>query len=320
MRSTVVRLLVVLLLSLVPGCQDDSSDDPLGSDVEIGTSQDRSRDYNAPDSTPDEPDGTVIVDTSTDPFIPNDTSVVDASPDIVDLQEETAPDIVEVTEEPAVEVTEEPAVEIIEETTPDLTTTTCPTGSVVISEISYNPDSADSAWEWVEVFNGTATTLDLTGAVLDDSAGTATAGNIAAGSVASCEVAVLFDGVGLTVEEFRAAWDSPGLNAISVTSWPELNNTGDIVGLWPSIDAYESGSGRESASATVFLEYDSALPWPSGSDREQTIYLTDVGADYTNGENWQRSEAGVAGATTSQELHGNTGLDVGSPGVVQGIE
>ena len=311
MGSTAVRLFVALSLLLVSGCRDDDPDDPLGGDVEIGYSQDRSRDYNAPDTPVDA--GTDIADASSDPFIPDDPSVVDAPPDIVDVQEETAPDLIEVAEEPAVE--------IVEETTPDQSTTTCPTGSVVISEINYNPDSDDSQWEWVEIFNGTATTLDLTGAVLDDSTVTAlTESNIASGSVASCEVAVLFDGGDLSADQFRAAWDSAGVNAILVTEWPPLNNDGDVVGVWPSIDAYESGSGRESASATAYVEFDTASPWPSGSSNERSIFLTDIAADYTNGENWQRSEDGVADARTSVELHGNTGADVGSPGVVPGVD
>jgi len=318
MRSTAVRLFVALSLIVVSGCRDDETDDTLGRDVDIGYSQDRSRDYNAPDTQVDvgtdvADTSTNVADASTDPFIPNDTSVVDMTPDIVDLQEETSPDLVEVAEEPTVE--------IIEETTPDQSATTCPTGSVVISEINYNPDSDDSQWEWVEIFNGTATTLDLTGAVLDDSTVAAmTESNIAAGSIASCEVAVLFDGGDLSVDQFRAAWDSADLNAVLVTEWPPLNNDGDLVGLWPSIAAYQSGSGRESASATAYVVFDTASPWPSGSSNERSVFLTDVAVDYTNGENWQRSEDGVADARTSLELHGNTGADVGSPGVVPGID
>ena len=92
---------------------------------------------------------------------------------------------------------------------------------LIISEIMYDPASAEPAWEWVEVFNNTGSTIDF-GATHyvfddDDEASLATA-NITSGTIAQGATGVLFNasGSGNTLANMQAAWGQ-GINFIPVT-------------------------------------------------------------------------------------------------------
>ena len=81
------------------------------------------------------------------------------------------------------------------------------------------------AWEWVEVYNNTGSTIDFgaTHCVFDDDdeASLATA-NILSGTIAQGATGVLFNasGSGNTLANMQAAWGQ-GINFIPVTTWTD---------------------------------------------------------------------------------------------------
>jgi predicted extracellular nuclease len=195
---------------------------------------------------------------------------------------------------------------------------TCTVGSgpeppnLVISEIMYNPASAEDDWEWVEVYNAGSEVVDLSGYVIDDSNSTAHEGaNIASGSIPPGGSAILFNAEDLISADFAAAWGT-GLNLIPVTNWSTmaLNNSGDTVGLWTSFASY-SGDNQAQVNALV------TVPYPDIDDGMGSIYLTDLAADPTNAASWTLSTVGastpVGTAYQSTAAGGNSGNDVASP-------
>ncbi len=185
---------------------------------------------------------------------------------------------------------------------------------LIFTEVMYNPDSSEPGWEWLEVYNPDASAVNLAGAVFDDTAGTALgASNIASGSVPAHQTAILYNADLLLGTDFESAWGSP-INVIGVTSWPALNQGGDQIGLWTSLANYGS---RDFANAEIDLTYDNfANGWPD-DDTFASIYL--VGGPLNVGSNWALSVSGVNSAYTSSASGGNSGLDVGSPGTIQGV-
>lgn len=190
------------------------------------------------------------------------------------------------------------------------------TPQVVISEIMYDPNSAEDNWEWVEVTNVGVTPADLSGWVIDDINGVAHgSANIASGTILPGETAVLYNVDDVSAADFAAAWGT-GFNLIPVTGWSAmaLNNGGDTVGLWDSFASY-TGDHATHANAEFSVNYGSSgFPDPVGS----SIYLTNLSADPTVGSNWATSTDGGATPTgtgrTSQNAGGNLGTDIGSPG------
>ncbi|MEM8754238.1 MAG: lamin tail domain-containing protein, partial [Pseudomonadota bacterium] len=195
--------------------------------------------------------------------------------------------------------------------------------SLVISEIMYNPDSAEDDWEWIEVANTGAAAIDLAGWVLDDGNSVFhEAATIAAGSIAAGESAVLFNADDLTAEAFAAAWGE-GLNLIAVADWSAntLNNGGDVIALWDSFEGYSTDIAGEAIAfdeAVAVVAYDDGGDWPA-DDGDASIYLTDLAADPNDGANWALSTVGDATPTgvgrdsVPDAASGNEG-DVGSPG------
>lgn len=187
---------------------------------------------------------------------------------------------------------------------------------LAISEIMYDPNSAEDNWEWIEVYNGGSSSVDLTGYVVDDFNSVAlSAANIAGGSIPAGGTAILYNVDDVSAADFEAAWGT-GINLVAVTNWSalSLNNTGDMVSLWVSFTDY-SGDNVTHANALDTVAYNGAgFPDPVGA----SIYLTDLSADNNVGTNWATSTDG--GATplgtgyTSAAAGGNSGADVGSPG------
>ena len=184
---------------------------------------------------------------------------------------------------------------------------------LVISEIMYAPASSQPIWEWLEVYNAGSATIDLTNFVLDDDDGTAIAApNIAAGSIAPGQTAILYN-ADLAQANFTEAWDA-GINLVPVTNWPELDDSDDDVALWPSFSSYQIGFG----AAEDRVNYNSSGSWPV-SNNAASIYLTNLSANNNNGSNWALSAIGNSSPTSKAyesaiALLGNSGLDIGSPG------
>ena len=187
---------------------------------------------------------------------------------------------------------------------------------LVITEIMYHPNSADNSWEWIEIYNKGMLPIDLTGYVLDDNNNTKQgSANISEGTIEPGGIAILFD-ADVTIEEFTAVWGE--LNAIPVNGWPGLNNSGDSIGIWDSFEDYD-GDNVSQLNVIEQVIYDDANSWVD-SNAASSIYLTGLDKDNTLGDSWALSEIGTADAYQSNELHGNTGGDVGSPGIVPIME
>lgn len=180
---------------------------------------------------------------------------------------------------------------------------------IVISEVMFNPQSGENDWEWTEIVNTGTGTVDLSGWVLDDSNATAlNAANIAAGTVAPGQSAILYNADKLSAADFEAAWGA-GINLIAVTGWSSLNNSGsEAVGLWSSFGDY-SGDNQTQANAVVSATLPTSL-----DDGAASVYLTDL----TDQTSWALSTDGgatPAGAGyVSAAGGGNSGADVASPG------
>ncbi|MDJ0532342.1 MAG: lamin tail domain-containing protein [Xenococcaceae cyanobacterium MO_207.B15] len=208
-----------------------------------------------------------------------------------------------------------------------LTTNSLPNGEqltdnasfLVISEIMYNPASAEDDWEWIEVYNSGTTTIDLSGYVLDDGNNLfQTSSNIATGSIAPGETGILYNSDDVSASDFEAAWGTV-INLIAVTNWNtlSLNNGGDTVSLWDSFDSY-SGDELTSLNAIDTVAYDDSGEWVADNGLA-SIYLTDLTTDNNVGGNWALSTDGVVtpaggAAYTSAANAGNSGSDIGSPG------
>ncbi|MFN3260140.1 MAG: choice-of-anchor I family protein, partial [Pikeienuella sp.] len=187
---------------------------------------------------------------------------------------------------------------------------------IVISEIMYNPASAEDDWEWIEIVNVGSEAIDTSGWVLDDGNNAFhSAANVGGGLIEAGASAVLYNADDVTAEEFLAAW-GPGLNLIAVTNWSALalNNGGDIVGLWSSFAEYQ---GDETTFANVIdvVDYN---PIGNLDDGNGSIFLTDLAADNNDTANWALSTIGgetpVGTGRVSEAEAGNSGADVGSPG------
>ncbi|MFQ6551803.1 ExeM/NucH family extracellular endonuclease [Aestuariibius insulae] len=192
--------------------------------------------------------------------------------------------------------------------------------NLVLSEIMYNPASAEDDWEWVEVSNTGGADLDLAGYVIDDGNATqVSSANIAAGTVAAGGSTILYNGDDLTEQQFRDAWNlEEDVTLIAVTEWNDLalNNGGDTISIWSDFDSYQSDfEARENTVVTV--TYDDSGDWPS-DDNSASIYLTDLASDANDGSNWALSTVGgdtpVNQGQQSDTDGGNSGGDVGSPG------
>lgn len=100
---------------------------------------------------------------------------------------------------------------------------TAPVG-LWFTEIMFDPDSEDTDWEWVEVYNNTGAAINFSsGWVFDDDDDAAkNAANLTTGAIPQGGVAVIFDGSQISVSDMQAAWDPGGLNGtnfIPATSW-----------------------------------------------------------------------------------------------------
>jgi hypothetical protein len=188
--------------------------------------------------------------------------------------------------------------------------------SLKLSEIMYNPASAEDNWEWVEVYNFGTQAVDLTGFVLDDNNTTAHVGaNIAAGLIPAGTVAVLHNVDDVSAANFALAWGG-GINLIAVTNWNALalGNSGDQIGLWSSLTDY-MGDNVAHARAFESVLFDDVAPWPV-DDGSSSIYLADSTSNNDDGANWRLSANGVAGAILSAAAGGNVGNEAGSPGIL----
>ncbi len=207
---------------------------------------------------------------------------------------------------------------------------------LLITEIMYNPRTAAvgnvEQWEWVEIYNNTASAIDFgaTPYFFHDTSTTADliAANVTAGVLPVGETGVLFNSA-VAAADFAAAWDPGGAIGtlfISVANFPALAQGGDTIALWDSAADYAADSveARVTANAVTAVTYDEEGPpetptgWPT-DDGNGSILLADLSVDPNTGTNWAISLAGDGfGAFNAtevikvQQIH--AGGDIGSPG------
>ncbi|MFK7802114.1 MAG: ExeM/NucH family extracellular endonuclease [Anaerolineae bacterium] len=195
-----------------------------------------------------------------------------------------------------------------------------PSGAVpLITEIMYDPDSAEDNWEWIEIYNPGPGALDLTGYVIDDFNGVAhSSANIGSFILNEGSAAVLYNADDVTAADFMAAWGNVTLIPVSNWGAMALNNGGDTIGIWSDFASY-SGDNVTQANAIEQVVYDDSNGWPDNNNGS-SVYLTNLTADNNDGNNWALSADGASTplntAYTSMAAGGNDGADVGSPGVM----
>lgn len=187
---------------------------------------------------------------------------------------------------------------------------------LVISEIMFDPERGTGIpqLEWFEVFNRGTTTIDLSGWYFEDSGFAPLASsNIASGTVAPGERAVLFNADEYTAAQFAAEWGA-GINLIGVTNFSGLSTGNDTVSLWSSATAYNS---FDLNNAEDFVAYNNGNGgWPT-TPRGSSIYLQNPASASDNfaAALWAVSTVGTDGAYAST-LTAGSGSSIGSPGNV----
>lgn len=199
------------------------------------------------------------------------------------------------------------------------------TGSVIISEIMYDPAGAEQSTEWIEVINRGTTTADLSGWRLDDE-DKQNWGAIASGStLAPGEIAVLYNRFfGLISEAtFRANWGVPASSKVFGVDWSMEDDGSNKArgGLFNApTDTNEILTLLDASLNvlnTVNFAEDGTL-WPAYSNGS-SLYLFDPATDNNVGTNWRSARVGVDGGRRPTGSVFST-TDIGSPGrVVQNV-
>jgi hypothetical protein len=208
---------------------------------------------------------------------------------------------------------------------------------LVITEIMHSPTSplsANPTAEWVEIYNGGTTEVnlgefELFGSVLDPSApapsGPSTSGPDLLGTLAETlkpgEFAIAFDGLNpepiftlpdgtevydqqgyANTTEFEAAWNNraPGTLMIQLNDWIPLTSSINP-GLTPEVSIRRVDTGE---LIDIVSDFD-VSPWPDTA-QNQSIHLTDVNLDNSLSTSWQASEVvspvnAPSGASTTGE-------------------
>ena len=201
---------------------------------------------------------------------------------------------------------------------------------LLITEVMYDPASAEPDWEWVELFNNTGSPINFGATPYvfdDDDDGSLLATNIESGSIAAGATGVLFNAAENTLANMTEAWGS-GINFIPVTTWTDLTNAGDTIAVWSSFTAYASETQstmaprRTTNNAAAVVTYDdvTADGWPNNNDAG-SIFLGNLNSNPATPSSWSLSNNN--NSATPQpvlaDVVDHPGGDIGSPGFVPGV-
>ncbi|MFO0014801.1 MAG: Ig-like domain-containing protein, partial [Planctomycetota bacterium] len=204
-----------------------------------------------------------------------------------------------------------------------MTVTDDETGSVLISEIMYNPQGGatqEQRNEWVEIFNNGTTTVDLSGWRLNDE-DKQDWGRIASGSLLlPGEVAVLYNSLyGLNTDTlFRTDWKVPASAKVFGVAWSMEDDGSNKQrgGLFnsPAIGQEVLTLQDPSNNNIDLVDFARDGGWPA-SPESASIYVVNPAADNNVGTNWLAAVAGIDGAVRASGSVFNNN-DRGSPGRV----
>lgn len=197
---------------------------------------------------------------------------------------------------------------------PGIITVDNESGTIVITEILYNPVSPEAGQEWVEIANTTSSTVSLTGwtfADIEDGHVLSLSGSIAAFGVA------IISNQGQS--DFQGAWSgcTSNIQVITVSAGPSLSNSAKC--------ATEKLQIRDNnGNLSDEVNYEASGNWPiAGSDASITLNLlinqiqTSGASLNNNGSNWILSTSdpnSCVNLTSGSFVAGSTG----SPGSVSG--
>lgn len=163
-------------------------------------------------------------------------------------------------------------------------------GQLVITEISYNPPEAGSdSLEYVELFNNSGSTIDLTGYTFSDGFDF----TFVDGSIANEEYVVIANN--------KEALSTVFSDAV-IFEWTSgaLNNSGETITLMDNL-----------GNVIDQVIYDDGGGWPTsddGTDGEgASIILCDPNADNSVGENWSSSSNTAGTIINDKEIFGSAG-------------
>ncbi len=189
-------------------------------------------------------------------------------------------------------------------------------GSVIITEIMYNPASSESTEEtqYIEIANTTSESINLNGWTIDDedADGPNTLPNV---TLPPYGIAVI---CGSSQADFEGAWGT----GFTIIALKDLGQTMFNLANTPS-STNEIIYLRDNNGVLIdSVNYDDASPWPADNN-QSSIYLS-IPKDQMNattnndGANWSLSQNGVDGAYNSTPFGVWDAVDTGSPGNILG--
>ncbi len=160
--------------------------------------------------------------------------------------------------------------------------------SIVISEISYNgPESGTDSTEYIELYNNSSSTVDLSGYVFTSGVIYTFPAGITVGANDYIVVGVDSIAIGHTYGYNNAyQWTGGG-----------LSNGGEPITLKNSLGVLVDS-----------VRYDDVNPWPSEPDGDgYTLVLCDPTADNTDGSNWVKSGTSAGIVVNGKDVYGSPG-------------
>jgi hypothetical protein len=212
---------------------------------------------------------------------------------------------------------------------------------LTFTEVTFHPGNMPN-WEWLELYNGTGQTLDLSTYVIDTNGGDRFHAANLKGKLAPGKLAVIYNFMALKstckTEDgcaafFQQAWPKASDDTLFVPfevpghpDFPTLWRSDKVLSIWASLKDYQADSdpvdlrrkpkkavASVSSSAATFEAYDKR------ADRttEPTLYLANPAAP-SDPESWKISVTGANGAYRSTKnesmTDNNGGKDIGNPG------